>query len=224
MRDRWDAALRWMLVPWTQAAIVVALVGAAATPALLMSAADVWTVSAGDEFAQRLVEEITPAEAGVVVITNAVFSEEPTVTAARTVTDRMASIEGIDPAVVTLWTLRASGEVGRGAEDVVNPGVPLRVMARDGAEGLEQAKSANPALAVLDIGLPEMDGLGLVLKIRASEIPEIAKLNAVALTAYAYTSDRVKALKAGFNNYVSKPVDGEELLTILEMYLPETSH
>ena len=75
-----------------------------------------------------------------------------------------------------------------------------------------------------DIGMPEMDGLGLVVKIRASEIPEIAKLNAVALTAYAYTSDRVKALKAGFNNYVSKPVDGEELLTILEMYLPETAH
>ncbi|MEC7528401.1 MAG: response regulator, partial [Pseudomonadota bacterium] len=79
-------------------------------------------------------------------------------------------------------------------------------------------------LLLSDIGMPEMDGLGLVLKIRASEIPEIAKLNAVALTAYAYTSDRVKALKAGFNNYVSKPVDGEELLTILEMYLPETSH
>jgi CheY-like chemotaxis protein len=79
-------------------------------------------------------------------------------------------------------------------------------------------------LLLSDIGMPEMDGLGLVSKIRASEIPEIAKLNAVALTAYAYTSDRVKALKAGFNNYVSKPVDGEELLTILEMYLPETSH
>ena len=79
-------------------------------------------------------------------------------------------------------------------------------------------------LLLSDIGMPEIDGLGLVSKIRASEIPEIAKLNAVALTAYAYTSDRVKALKAGFNNYVSKPVDGEELLTILEMYLPETSH
>ena len=64
---------------------------------------------------------------------------------------------------------------------------------------------------------------GFSFKIRASEIPEIAKLNAVALTAYAYTSDRVKALKAGFNNCVS-PVDGEELLTILEMYLPETTH
>ncbi|GMM69706.1 ATP-binding protein [Alteromonas sp. MTD1] len=76
-------------------------------------------------------------------------------------------------------------------------------------------------LLLSDIGMPELDGLGLVTKVRASQIPEIAKLNAVALTAYAYTSDRVKALKAGFSNYVSKPVDGEELLTILEMYSPD---
>lgn len=75
-------------------------------------------------------------------------------------------------------------------------------------------------LVLSDIGMPELDGLGLVVKMRASEIPQIASLNAVALTAYAYTSDRVKALKAGFTNYVSKPVDGEELLTILEMYKP----
>ena len=74
-------------------------------------------------------------------------------------------------------------------------------------------------LVLSDIGMPELDGLGLVLKIRSSEFSQISSLNAVALTAYAYTSDRVKALKAGFNNYVSKPVDGEELLTILEMYM-----
>ena len=73
-------------------------------------------------------------------------------------------------------------------------------------------------LLLSDIGMPELDGLGLITKIRASEIKQIASLDAVALTAYAYTSDRVKALKAGFSNYVSKPVDGEELLTILEMY------
>lgn len=78
-------------------------------------------------------------------------------------------------------------------------------------------------LLLSDIGMPELDGLGLVTKIRASQNSEIANFNTIALTAYAYTSDRVKALKAGFNNYVSKPVDGEELLTILEMYLPETS-
>ena len=43
------------------------------------------------------------------------------------------------------------------------------VMARDGAEGLVQAKSVNPSLAVLDIGLPEMDGLEAAATIRARE-------------------------------------------------------
>lgn len=76
-------------------------------------------------------------------------------------------------------------------------------------------------LVLSDIGMPELDGLGLITKIRASANPNIENINAVALTAYAYTSDRVKALKAGFNNYVSKPVDGEEILTILEMYIPD---
>ena len=72
-----------------------------------------------------------------------------------------------------------------------------------------------------DIGMPELDGLGYISKIRSSEREEIRKFDAVALTAYAYTADRVKALKAGFSNYVSKPVDAEELLTVLEMYKPE---
>ncbi|MEC7689632.1 MAG: response regulator, partial [Pseudomonadota bacterium] len=76
-------------------------------------------------------------------------------------------------------------------------------------------------LLLSDIGMPELDGIGYITKIRGSEHKEIREFNAVALTAYAYTADRVKALKAGFSNYVSKPVDAEELLTVLEMYKPE---
>ncbi len=75
-------------------------------------------------------------------------------------------------------------------------------------------------LLLSDVGMPELDGLGYIAKVRNSERPEINEFNAVALTAYAYTADRVKALKAGFSNYVSKPVDAEELLTVLEMYKP----
>lgn len=75
-------------------------------------------------------------------------------------------------------------------------------------------------LLLSDVGMPELDGLGYIAKVRNSERTEINEFNAVALTAYAYTADRVKALKAGFSNYVSKPVDAEELLTVLEMYKP----
>ena len=94
------------------------------------------------------------------------------------------------------------------------------VVARNGLLAWKQLNETPEAfdLVLSDIGMPELDGLGLITKIRASANPNIVNINAVALTAYAYTSDRVKALKAGFNNYVSKPVDGEELFTILEMY------
>lgn len=74
---------------------------------------------------------------------------------------------------------------------------------------------------LLDIGMLEMDGLGLVLKIRVSEILEIVKFNVVVLIVYVYIFDCVKVFKVGFNNYVLKLVDGEELLIILEMYLLE---
>lgn len=147
MRDRWNAAVRWILVPWTQAAVALALIGAAAAPALLMSAADVWTVSAGDDFAERLASEITPVEAGVVVITNAVFAQEPSLTAAQVVTDRIAAIEAVAPAVVTLWTTRDSGEVGTSIESATNPGVPLRVMARDGALDALSFIDRDPSIA-----------------------------------------------------------------------------
>lgn len=97
------------------------------------------------------------------------------------------------------------------------------VVAKNGLLAWKRLNDAPDAfdLVLSDIGMPELDGLGLITKIRASANPNIEQINAVALTAYAYTSDRVKALKAGFNNYVSKPVDGEEILTILEMYIPD---
>lgn len=71
-------------------------------------------------------------------------------------------------------------------------------------------------LLLSDIGMPELDGYQLIRQIRASGEPEIRDCRAIALTAYAYSSDRVKALKSGFTSYVAKPVDPEELLTVIE--------
>lgn len=81
------------------------------------------------------------------------------------------------------------------------------VMARDGAEGLEQAKSANPALAVLDIGLPEMDGLELCKAIRRdSDLPILF------LTARDDEVDRIIGLELGGDDYVTKPFSPRELV------------
>jgi len=81
------------------------------------------------------------------------------------------------------------------------------VTARDGAEGLARAQSARPDLAVLDIGLPEMDGLALCRAIRAdSELPILF------LTARDDEVDRILGLEMGGDDYVTKPFSPRELL------------
>ena len=81
------------------------------------------------------------------------------------------------------------------------------VMARDGAEGLSLAKSSEPALAVLDIGLPEMDGLELCKAIRReSDLPILF------LTARDDEVDRILGLELGGDDYVTKPFSPRELV------------
>jgi len=81
------------------------------------------------------------------------------------------------------------------------------VLARDGAEGLSQAKAINPSLAVLDIGLPEMDGLELCKAIRKdSDLPILF------LTARDDEVDRILGLELGGDDYVTKPFSPRELV------------
>ena len=81
------------------------------------------------------------------------------------------------------------------------------VMARDGAEGLAQARAVEPALAVLDIGLPEMDGLELCKAIRRdSDLPILF------LTARDDEVDRILGLELGGDDYVTKPFSPRELV------------
>ncbi len=81
------------------------------------------------------------------------------------------------------------------------------VLARDGAEGLHQAMTVDPALAVLDIGLPEMDGLELCKAIRRdSDLPILF------LTARDDEVDRILGLELGGDDYVTKPFSPRELV------------
>lgn len=81
------------------------------------------------------------------------------------------------------------------------------VLARDGAEGLAQARAINPSLAVLDIGLPEMDGLELCKAIRKdSDLPILF------LTARDDEVDRILGLELGGDDYVTKPFSPRELV------------
>jgi CheY-like chemotaxis protein len=72
------------------------------------------------------------------------------------------------------------------------------------AAALEVLSLEHPQVLVSDIGLPDMDGMELIRAVRSS--PDIAEIPAVALTAYASRQDASKAIGAGFDAHVAKPV------------------
>lgn len=79
-----------------------------------------------------------------------------------------------------------------------------------GPEALAAFKNTKPDLVLLDISLPDMDGIEVLRHIRSD--PELAALPVIALTAHAMAGDRQKYIKAGFNDYVSKPIVDEATL------------
>lgn len=83
------------------------------------------------------------------------------------------------------------------------------------SEALEAVKSGKYDVLVSDIGMPERDGYDLIRNIRRLTPEHGGRIPAVALTAYARFEDRLKALSAGFQMHVPKPVEPAELLTIV---------
>lgn len=80
----------------------------------------------------------------------------------------------------------------------------------DGVGVLEGLKESVPDLVLLDISLPGIDGVEVLKRIRADA--RLRSLPVIALTAHAMASDRERLLKAGFDDYVSKPIVDEEIL------------
>jgi signal transduction histidine kinase/CheY-like chemotaxis protein len=85
-------------------------------------------------------------------------------------------------------------------------------LAANGAEGVERALAVRPQVALVDLGLPDVDGLRVARQIRAA-LGEAVLL--VALTGHALEEDRRRAEEAGFNAHLSKPVELEELNRVL---------
>ena len=78
------------------------------------------------------------------------------------------------------------------------------VQAGDGGDALEKARTFKPDLVLLDIQMPVLDGFAVLGELRKD--PEFAKLRVVALTAFAMFGDREKAMDAGFDGYITKPI------------------
>jgi CheY-like chemotaxis protein len=92
------------------------------------------------------------------------------------------------------------------------------VFAENGREGLEALKS-NPdvSLVLMDIMMPEMDGYEATRAVR--EMPEFERLPIVALTAKAMKGDREKSIASGASDYITKPVDVDQLLSLMRVWL-----
>jgi PAS domain S-box-containing protein len=87
--------------------------------------------------------------------------------------------------------------------------------ARDAHQALRLLAEAKPDVLVSDIGLPEMDGYRLIEHIRVLETAEGATIPAVAVTAFARAEDRARALRAGYQAHLAKPVQPIELIAIV---------
>jgi PAS domain S-box-containing protein len=79
-------------------------------------------------------------------------------------------------------------------------------------DALERIEAIRPQVLIVDLGMPVMDGFELIGRIRASTDPEIRDVPAAALTAFARSEDRTKALRSGFEMHLAKPVDPGELV------------
>jgi PAS domain S-box-containing protein len=86
--------------------------------------------------------------------------------------------------------------------------------ASSAATAMEMLRESMPALLVSDIGMPGEDGYDLIRKVRALTAEDCGRVPAVALTAFARSEDRQRALLAGYQLHVAKPVEPSELLTV----------
>jgi CheY-like chemotaxis protein len=89
--------------------------------------------------------------------------------------------------------------------------------APDGLSGIEQAQRNHPALILMDIQLPNMDGLEATRRLRAD--PDFRTVPIIALTALAMRGDRERCLAAGATDYLAKPVSLKKLVQMIDEYL-----
>lgn len=94
------------------------------------------------------------------------------------------------------------------------------VMAVDGAQGVEMAKAEQPALILMDMSLPVMDGWEATKSIKADA--QTSQIPVIGLTAHAMAGDREKCLEAGCDDYDTKPVELQRLLQKMKEQLERT--
>jgi CheY-like chemotaxis protein len=86
--------------------------------------------------------------------------------------------------------------------------------ATTGEDAVELAQAREPALVLMDVQLPGIDGLEALRRLRQDELT--ASIAVLAVTAQAMSGDRERFLEAGFDGYLSKPIDVAELIQVVQ--------
>jgi CheY-like chemotaxis protein len=94
------------------------------------------------------------------------------------------------------------------------------VFAHDGEEGVKTAERECPAIILCDINLPRLDGYGVLHRLK--ENPALKDIPCIAVTALAMVGDREKLLEAGFDGYISKPIEPETFVGSIEAFLAQS--
>ena len=91
------------------------------------------------------------------------------------------------------------------------------IEARDGEEGVSRARSERPDIILMDISIPKIDGWEATGQLKADDAT--AAIPIIALTAHALEEDRVKAMRAGCDGYLAKPVEPRRVVQEVEKYI-----
>lgn len=91
----------------------------------------------------------------------------------------------------------------------------------NGVEGVRMAESSGPQLILLDINLPDIDGYEVARRLRQSNVASLRSIPIIAVTANALKGDAEKALEAGCDVYMSKPINIRELWARVAAFLPD---
>lgn len=91
------------------------------------------------------------------------------------------------------------------------------IQAEDGERGVSLADSERPDLILMDLSLPKMDGWTATRMIKEND--DLKHIPIIALTAHAMVGDRERALEAGCNDYMTKPINLQVLATMLTTFL-----
>jgi CheY-like chemotaxis protein len=147
-----------------------------------------------------------------------VMGQEPLkrVSAAR---DRKREVEALEHIRGARVLLVDDNEINQQVAQEILEGAGLRVIvASDGQEAVDAVHADEYDVVLMDIQMPVMDGYEATRQIRNSK-SEIRNIPIIAMTAHAMTGDREKTLEAGMNDYVTKPIDPDQLFSTLVKWI-----